>query len=33
MACEGPLRPANSKIPIIYGIKCVQFEPPDFVLG
>ncbi|EFA03912.2 pseudouridylate synthase TRUB2, mitochondrial [Tribolium castaneum] len=32
LACQGPIRPANSKLPVIYGIKCVKFEPPEFVI-
>lgn len=33
LASEGLLRPANSKLPVIYGIKCVHFDPPNFTLG
>lgn len=33
LAAKGPIRPADSKIPVIYGIKCVEFEPPNFTLG
>ncbi|XP_030756555.1 mitochondrial mRNA pseudouridine synthase Trub2 [Sitophilus oryzae] len=32
LAVKGLLRPANSKIPVIYGIKCVEFQPPNFTL-
>ncbi|KAK9874870.1 hypothetical protein WA026_005684 [Henosepilachna vigintioctopunctata] len=32
LAIQGPIRPTNSKIPVLYGIKCVHFEPPDFTL-
>lgn len=32
LAAKGPIRPADSKIPMIYGIKCVEFEPPNFTL-
>lgn len=32
MAIKGPLRPVHSKIPIIYGIKCVHFENQEFTL-
>ncbi|XP_045760532.1 mitochondrial mRNA pseudouridine synthase Trub2 [Maniola jurtina] len=32
LASEGLLRPANSKLPVIYGIKCVHFDPPNFTL-
>lgn len=33
LACEGLIRPSNSKLPVIYGIKCVHFSPPNFTLG
>lgn len=33
LAAKGPIRPLNSKIPVIYGIKCVEFDPPNFTLG
>ncbi|KAJ8947076.1 hypothetical protein NQ318_019971 [Aromia moschata] len=32
LALRGPIRPANSKLPIIYGLKCVEFEPPHFMI-
>lgn len=32
LAVEGPIRPANSKIPVLYGIKCVHFDSPNFTL-
>ncbi|XP_056644810.1 pseudouridylate synthase TRUB2, mitochondrial [Diorhabda sublineata] len=32
LAVKGPIRPANSKIPIIYGIKCIDFQAPNFTL-
>ncbi|KAL3276936.1 hypothetical protein HHI36_012302 [Cryptolaemus montrouzieri] len=32
LATKGPIRPANSKIPVIYGIKCVHFESPNFTV-
>ncbi|XP_050309799.1 pseudouridylate synthase TRUB2, mitochondrial [Anthonomus grandis grandis] len=32
LAVQGLIRPANSKIPILYGIKCIEFEPPEFTL-
>lgn len=32
LAVKGPLRPVNSKIPIIYGIKCVHFENQEFTI-
>lgn len=33
LAIQGPIRPVDSKIPVIYGIKCVYFEPPYFTIG
>ncbi|XP_017877533.1 mitochondrial mRNA pseudouridine synthase Trub2 [Ceratina calcarata] len=32
LALRGPIRPANSNIPMIYTIKCVDFSPPEFTL-
>ncbi|KAH9499013.1 Mitochondrial mRNA pseudouridine synthase Trub2 [Bulinus truncatus] len=33
MASSGLIRPADRKTgPILYGIKCVDFQPPDFTL-
>lgn len=32
LAIKGPIRPANSKLPIIYGIKCVEYKGPEFTL-
>ncbi|XP_028167612.1 pseudouridylate synthase TRUB2, mitochondrial [Ostrinia nubilalis] len=32
LASQGLLRPAHSKLPIIYGIKCVHFDSPNFTL-
>lgn len=33
LASQGVIRPANSKLPVLYGIKCVHFDPPNFTLG
>lgn len=33
LAAQGLLRPKDSKIPVIYGIKCVDFSPPEFTIG
>lgn len=33
LAAKGPIRPMDSKTPVIYGVKCVHFDPPDFTLG
>lgn len=32
LASKGLIRPANSKLPVIYGVKCVYFDPPNFTL-
>jgi len=32
LASSGPIRPANTQLPLIYGIKCVDFNPPDFTI-
>ncbi|OAD61836.1 putative tRNA pseudouridine synthase 2 [Eufriesea mexicana] len=32
LAVQGPIRPTNSNIPIIYTIKCIHFSPPEFTL-
>ncbi|XP_046831223.1 mitochondrial mRNA pseudouridine synthase Trub2 [Vespa crabro] len=32
LAVQGLIRPANSEIPVLYEIKCVNFEPPEFTL-
>lgn len=33
LAAKGLIRPANGNLPVLYGIKCVHFEPPNFTLG
>lgn len=33
LASQGVIRPANNKLPVLYGIKCVYFQPPNFTLG
>lgn len=33
LAAKGLIRPANSKLPVLYGLKCVHFAPPNFTLG
>ncbi|XP_023707965.1 mitochondrial mRNA pseudouridine synthase Trub2 isoform X2 [Cryptotermes secundus] len=32
LAVQGLIKPENSKIPLLYGIKCVHFQPPDFTI-
>lgn len=32
LAVKGLIRPANSNIPMIYTVKCVDFSPPEFML-
>lgn len=33
LACEGLIRPTNNKLPVLYGIRCVHFNTPNFTLG
>lgn len=33
LAVKGPIRPANHNLPMIYAIKCVEFDLPNFTLG
>ena len=34
MAKTGLIRPKNTESgPVIYGMKCIEFNPPDFSLG
>ena len=33
LATQGLIKPADSKIPIIYSIKSVDFKPPEFTIG
>lgn len=33
LASQGLIRPANNKLPVVYGLKCVDFKPPHFELG
>lgn len=33
MAVQGPLRPAESNIPLIYGLRCIEFKKPYFTIG
>lgn len=33
LAVKGPIRPADPNVPMIYTIKCINFEPPNFTLG
>lgn len=33
LAVKGPIRPINSKTPILYGINCISFDGPEFTLG
>lgn len=32
LAVKGPIRPATTELPIIYGLKCIEFKPPDFMI-
>lgn len=33
LASQGLMRPANNKLPVVFGLKCVHFDPPNFTLG
>lgn len=33
LASKGLIRPASSKTPLIYGIKCISLELPNFIIG
>lgn len=34
MACQGIIRPESRDTPpMLYGVKCIHFQPPDFTLG
>lgn len=32
LAVQGLIRPADNGIPILYEIKCIDFEPPEFTI-
>lgn len=32
LASQGPIRPAELKEPVVYGLRCVHFKPPDFTI-
>lgn len=32
LACKGPIRPSNRQNPTIYGIRCIEFNRPEFTL-
>lgn len=33
LAVKGLVRPADPNVPMIYGVKCVEFNLPDFTIG
>ena len=33
LASQGLIRPQEKSPPLIYSIKCVAFDPPNFTLG
>lgn len=34
LACKGLIRPLeNSAVPILYGVRCIDFNLPNFTLG
>lgn len=32
LAVQGLVKPVNGAIPLLYGIKCIHFQPPDFTI-
>ncbi|XP_026478925.1 mitochondrial mRNA pseudouridine synthase Trub2-like [Ctenocephalides felis] len=32
LAIKGPIRPAEYKLPVVYGLKCIDFSPPYFTI-
>ncbi|XP_046398258.1 mitochondrial mRNA pseudouridine synthase Trub2 [Ischnura elegans] len=32
LAVQGPIRPVSRKIPVLYGLKCINFDPPDYTV-
>lgn len=32
LAVQGPIRPASNRLPVVYGIRCVHFQRPEFKL-
>lgn len=33
LATKGLIRPASTKEPLIYGIKCISLDLPNFIVG
>lgn len=33
LAVKGRVRPDNVTVPVLYSIKCIQFDRPDFTIG
>lgn len=33
LAVQGPLRPSVSNVPLIYSIRCIEFQKPHFTIG
>lgn len=33
LAVQGPLRPSVSNIPLIYSMRCIDFQKPHFTIG
>lgn len=32
IACKGVIRPVKKGVPVLYGIRCIEFKKPEFVL-
>lgn len=33
LASQGPIRPSHDSPPILYGIRCIDFQLPEFTIG
>lgn len=33
LAVQGPLRPSSSNVPLIYSMRCIEFQKPHFTIG
>jgi tRNA U55 pseudouridine synthase TruB len=33
LAAQGPLRPAEKSVPVIYSLRCIEYKKPFFTIG
>lgn len=33
LAAQGPLRPADTSVPVIYSLRCIEYKKPFFTIG